>query len=248
VLIPARVELARARRVAAIAGVKLNDVVLATVTGALRDLAELLEEPYLPHRAMVPVSVRAEHENGGAGNRITFAFIDLPVDRPEAGERLTAVVSQMAKLKRSQFASGSDLLLRSVGMLPGQLKQGVARVASNPRTYSITVSNVPGPTMPLYAAGGRVLSVHPVIPISEGHSLSIGVVSYEGELHFGAYADPVALPDASELRGLIPLALERLELAVRRDRDHVGARRIRTRASSSARAEPRNTPRIGGTS
>ena len=214
VLVPARADLDRVKAVARALGVKLNDLVLAAVAGSLRSLAEIVDAPPTTQRAMVPISTRGEDERGG--NRITFAFIDLPVDVADPGDRLRDVVHQMAELKRSGYARGTDVLLRTVGLLPGPLKDGVARVASSPRTYSLTVSNVPGPTVPLYAAGARVLSIHPLIPISEGHSLSVGVLSYGGQLHFGVYADPTALPEAERLERLLPAAfdqLERLELA-----------------------------------
>jgi WS/DGAT/MGAT family acyltransferase len=209
VLVPARADLERVKAVARSLGVKLNDVVLAAVAGSLRSLAEIVDAPPTPQRAMVPISTRSEDERGG--NRITFAFVDLPVDVADPGARLREVVHQMAALKRSGYARGTDILLRGAGLLPGPLKDGVARVASSPRTHSLTVSNVPGPTVPLYAAGARVLSIHPLIPISEGHSLSVGVVSYGGQLHFGVYADPTALPEAARLEGLLPAAFEQLE-------------------------------------
>ena len=69
------------------------------------------------------------------------------------------------------------------------------------------MSNVPGPPVPLYAAGAQVMSVFPVIPLSDGHALSIGVLSYSGALHFTAYADPVTLPEARELPTLLSVAL-----------------------------------------
>lgn len=209
VLIPARVDLDRARGSARALGVKLNDLVLAGVSGALRELAAIVDAPPTQQRAMVPISTRADGERGG--NRITFAFVDLPVHLREPSDRLSEVVHQMAELKGSGYAGGTDALLRSVSLLPGPIKGGVARVAASPRTYNLTVSNVPGPTVPLYAAGARVQSIHPLIPITEGHSLSIGVLSYGGKLHFGVYADPEALPQAGRLEDLLPAAVAEIE-------------------------------------
>jgi diacylglycerol O-acyltransferase len=214
VLVPARVDLARAKATAGRLGVKLNDLVLTGVAGALRALADLVGEPPTPQRAMVPISTRGEDERGG--NRITFAFVDLPVDLADPADRLREVVHQMGELKRSSYADGTDALLKSVSLLPGPVRSGVARVAASPRTYNLTVSNVPGPTLPLYAAGARVLSIHPVIPISDGHALSIGVLSYAGQLHFGVYADPTCLPEAGRLERLLPAAFEQVEGRVRR--------------------------------
>ena len=81
------------------------------------------------------------------------------------------------------------------------------------------MSNVPGPPVPLYAAGAQVTSVFPVIPLSDGHALSIGVLSYSGALHFTAYADPVTLPEARELPTLLSMALvEMMEACEERPR------------------------------
>jgi diacylglycerol O-acyltransferase / wax synthase len=233
VLVPADVDLARARATARVLGVKLNDVVLAAVAGGLSSLALEIGEPATPQRAMVPISTRAEDD--GVGNRITFAFVELPVHLAEAGERLRDVATQMAEFKRSGYAGGTDALLHSVSLLPGPLKEGVARVAASPRTYNLTVSNVPGPREVLYAAGARVVSIHPVIPISEGHALSVGVVSYAGRLHFGAYADPNLLPSSGRLERLLPEAMAELDALARQSES---AHRGRRRASTPSRRAP----------
>lgn len=209
VLVPSRVELKRAKRAASQLGVKLNDVVLAAVAGGLRSLSEIVGTEPSAQRAMIPMSTRSEGESGG--NRITFGFIDLPVELAGPRERLEEIARQMGELKRGGYADGTDTLLRSISFLPGAVKDGIAKVAASPRTYNLTVSNVPGPAVPLFAAGSRVLSIHPVIPISEGHSLSIGVLSYGGRLHFGVYADPSCLPQAGRLEHLLPLALGEIE-------------------------------------
>jgi WS/DGAT/MGAT family acyltransferase len=211
ILIPAQFELERAKRIARSRGAKLNDIVLAAVSMALRELSIGLGAPPLPQRAMVPISVRGDDERDSGGNRITFGFVDLPVEKEDPDECLAEVTRQMTRLKGSSYADGTDMLLRTVSLLPGRLKSAVAGVAASPRTYNLTVSNVPGPTVPLHVAGARVTSIHPVIPISEGHVLSVGVLSYDGKLHFGAYADPEGLPEAGRLEWLLPQAIAELE-------------------------------------
>lgn len=193
--------------------VKLNDVVLAVTAGALRRLAALRDEPAVALRAMIPVSVRDGGEAGG--NRITFAFLDLPLNEPEPLRRVAAVAEGTRALKGSGRTAGSDLLTRSVvGRLPGPLKDRAARFAASPRLYNLTVSNVPGPQRPLYAAGMRVESIHPVIPLSASHALAIGVLSYAGSLQIAAHAHPGSLPEAGELPALLGAATEELEIAV----------------------------------
>jgi diacylglycerol O-acyltransferase len=191
-------------------GVKLNDVVLTLAAGALRQLALVREEEPADLRVMVPVSTRSEDERGDGGNRITFCFLRLPVSEPNPLERLRRVHRDTVEMKRSGRIAGSELLLRSIEQLPGPLKTAAARLAASPRLYNLTVSNVPGPPVPLYAAGAQVTSVFPVIPLSDGHALSFGVLSYHGAMHFSAYADPVTLPEARELPTLLSMALVEL--------------------------------------
>jgi diacylglycerol O-acyltransferase len=190
--------------------VKLNDVVLTLAAGALRQLALVRGEQPEDVRVMVPVSTRAESERGSGGNRITFCFIRLPLTIARPLDRLQRVREDTSALKRSGRIAGSELLLRSLDQLPGPLKTRAAKFAASPRLYNLTVSNVPGPTIPLYAAGARVSSVFPVIPLSDGHALSLGALSYDGSMHFTGYADPVTLPEARELPALLSIA--RVEL------------------------------------
>jgi hypothetical protein len=159
---------------------------------------------------MVPVSTRSDDERCSGGNRITFCFLRLPLSEEHPLDRLRRVRADTAEMKSSGRIAGSELLLRSLEQLPGPLKARAAKLAASPRLYNLTVSNVPGPPMPLYAAGAQVTSVFPVIPLSDGHALSIGVLSYHGSMHFTAYADPVTLPEARELPTLLSVALVEL--------------------------------------
>ena len=238
-LVTESIALSRLVRIKEARGVKLNDVVLAAVAGALRRFAALADEEPRPLRAMVPVSVRASDDASAEGNRITFAFVDLPVDERDAGRRLSLVHERTRELKSSGRIAGSDVLLRSMVQLPGFLKERAARLAASPRMYNLAVSNVPGPRVPLYAAGARVSQIHPVIPISDGHSLAIGVLTYGDVLHFAAYVDPTVLPDASELAPLFRNAVGELEHAVARGRPrkpgHGRPARRPTRSSAGVR-------------
>jgi hypothetical protein len=154
---------------------------------------------------MIPVSTRADGEEGG--NRITFCFVRLPTSVASPLERLRQTRATTIAMKEPGKIAGSDLLLRSLGRLPAPLKTATARLAASPRLYNLTISNVPGPALPLYAAGARVVSVFPVIPLSDGHALSFGALSYDGGMHFTAYADPGALPEVAALPSLLSTAL-----------------------------------------
>jgi diacylglycerol O-acyltransferase len=206
----------RLQRLKETTGAKLNDIVLAGVAGAMRRLSALVDEEPAPLRVMVPVNVRGNGDGTTEGNRITLGFVELPAQEADPVARLVLIRSQTAELKQANRIEGSDMLLRYMGQLPGPLKARAASLAASPRMSNLTVSNIPGPRMPLYAAGAIVKTIYPVIPISEGHALSVGVLSYDGKLHFSAYADPEALPEAAELRSLLPAAFTELASAFER--------------------------------
>jgi hypothetical protein len=176
------------------------------VAGALRRLALLRGDEPADLRVMIPVSTRAADDQAG-GNRITFCFTTLPVSGDDPAERLTAIRTATRAIKESDQIAGSELVLRSLGQLPVALRARAARLAASPRLYNLTVSNVPGPPVPLYVAGARVASAFPVIPLADCHALAFGALSYDGGMHFAGYADPVVLPEATELPDLLSASL-----------------------------------------
>jgi len=210
-LVTRRFELDRLLRLKDRRQVKLNDIVLAASAGALRRFARERGEEPIDLRAMVPVNVRAGDGEAATGNRITFGFIELPISSERPGERLERVVAAMGALKANGRIEGSALLLSGLGLCPEPIKDRAARLAASPRLYNLTVSNIPGPRIPLYAAGGRVQSIYPVIPIPDRHALSIGVMTYDSGAHFACYADPRALPGVERLGDALEDAITELE-------------------------------------
>jgi WS/DGAT/MGAT family acyltransferase len=199
-------------------GATLNDVVLTACAGALHAFARRRGEEPTDLRVMVPVNVRDGEGGAEAGNKITFAFLPLPVSAGSPLDRLAAVTEAMGEIKGSGRIAGSAMLLRGLGALPEPLKDRAARLAASPRLYNLTISNVPGPRMPLYIAGARVRSIVPVIPIPDDHALAIGVLTYDERAQFGFYADPDALPRVRSLPILLEDAIADLELAADRRR------------------------------
>ena len=159
----------------------------------------------LPHplKAMVPVSTRAPEQAADLGNQISFVFVDLPVQIGSAADRLDAVRAATARFKQQDRAAGGAAVLGSLGAMPALVKVAAARMAAAPRTYNLTVSNVPGPRISVWLRGCELREAVPVIPLADGHALSIGIFSYADRITFGAYADPHALPQVADL----PLAL-----------------------------------------
>ena len=185
------------------AGATVNDVCLAAVSGALRELALLRRERPHPLKAMVPVSVRSDDQREDMGNRITFAFIELPVEVRSRAGRLERVHQATAAFKTSGRPAGTGAMLGALGLLPDPLKNRAARLASSPRVFNLTVSNIPGPRFPVYMLGAKLSEAYPVVPLADKHSLSIGMFSYMDDLFFGLYADPEVLPEVDALPGFL---------------------------------------------
>lgn len=189
------------------AGVTLNDVCLAVVAGAMRELAFARRGRPRPLKVMVPVSVRSHEQRGDLGNRISFAFIELPAQEASATRRLALVHEQTSAFKRSSRPAGTESVLGALGLLPSPLKDRAAKLAASPRVYNLTVSNVPGPRVPVYMLGAELQEAYPVVPVPEAHALSIGIFTYGDRAFFGAYADPEALPEARSLPSFLSASL-----------------------------------------
>jgi WS/DGAT/MGAT family acyltransferase len=196
-------------------GGTVNDVVLATVSGALRTWLLTRGETVTPTtvvRAMVPVSVRSENQSGDLGNRVSSYFVDLPVGEPNPVMRLHQVSYAMRAHKESGAAVGADALVQLSGFAPPTITALGARTASSltRRLFNLVVTNVPGPQFPLYAAGARMLSMYPVVPLAKNQAVSIGLTSYDGGVYYGLNADRDAMPDIDVLASCIEESLAEL--------------------------------------
>jgi WS/DGAT/MGAT family acyltransferase len=200
-------------------GGTVNDVVLATVTGALRTWLLTRGESVVPTtsvRAMVPVSVRTQDSRGDMGNRVSSYFVNLPVGEPSPVVRLHQVSYAMKAHKESGQSVGADALIAVTGFAPPTIHSAAARLASglSRRLFNVVVTNVPGPQFPLYAAGARMIDCYPVVPLSKGQAVSIGLTSYDGGVYYGLNGDRDAMPDIDVLAGCIEESLAELMGAV----------------------------------
>lgn len=196
-------------------GGTVNDVVLATVSGALRSWLLTRGESVTPAstiRAMVPVSIRSDDQKGQLGNRVSSYFVDLPVGEGNPVMRLHQVSFAMRGHKESGQAVGADSLVQLTGFAPPTIHSLGARAASqmSRRAYNLVVTNVPGPQFPLYAAGAKMLEMYPVVPLAKGQAVAIGLTSYDGGVFFGLNADRDAMPDVDVLAALIEESLQEL--------------------------------------
>jgi WS/DGAT/MGAT family acyltransferase len=191
-------------------GVKLNDVLLAASAGGVRAFLKKHGESPVRLKTMVPVNVRESGEADSLGNRISFMFVDLPCDEPDPIRRLREIHAATSDRKRAGKPEGADDVVRSLGFVPTPVQRLVSRLIASPRTFNLTVSNIPGPPEPLYMHGCPLAEAYPVVPIPERHALSIGVTTVGEGAFFGLYADPQSLPEVDGLADEIDLAIDEL--------------------------------------
>lgn len=191
------------KRVKNARGVTVNDVVLALTTRALRRwLIAHNELPSDPLLAMVPVSVRTADQKASYGNRVSMMVVPLPTNESDPAVQLSQV-HQSTKAAKEQFkAVPADELLEFSDMAPPSLMIQAAQTVSRMRIADVTnppanlvVSNVPGPTAPLYCAGARLEAMHPVSTITDGMGLNVTVMSYLGNLDVGLISCRELIPD-----------------------------------------------------
>jgi WS/DGAT/MGAT family acyltransferase len=208
-------ELADVKRVKNALGGTVNDVVLATVAGAvgtfLRGRGLSVEEiTELDFRAMVPVSMRASSERGTLGNRIASWAVRLPIGETDPHRRLQAVSAVTGDLKQSRQAMGAEVLARVSEWTMPTLLSLAMRLAASARPFNLIVTNVPGPQIPLYMLGSRILAAYPIGPLFLGQALNIALVSYDGRLYWGLNADWDVLPDLRDLVAAIRASFDEL--------------------------------------
>jgi diacylglycerol O-acyltransferase len=211
-----RTDLDDHRRVHEASGCSVNDVVLATIAGALRGWLMTRSESMggvRRIRAVAPVSVIDEElEATSLGSQVAPHWVDLPVREPSPLVRLHQVSYSFEAHRETGRGVAADRLAGMSGFAPATFHAVGARVAAEElrRGVQLAVTNVPGPQTPLFAGGARMLETYPVPPLLPGHALAIGVTSYDGAVFYGITADRDLLPDADVLGQCLTDALDEL--------------------------------------
>jgi WS/DGAT/MGAT family acyltransferase len=201
------IELAEVKKSRKALGGTVNDVVLSAVTRGFRDLLDkrgALKDGQVV-RSLVPVSVRAAGERATLNNRVSAVLVNLPVGEENPLRRLANLREQMDDLKSSRQAIGAEVLTGLAGLAAPTLLALGSRVATQlpqPLVQTVT-TNVPGPRVPLYVLGRRLVELYPYVPITNDLRVSVGIFSYIERLNFGVNADFDGFPDIELLsRGI----------------------------------------------
>ncbi len=177
----------------------LNDVLIATVTGAMRRYLKTRKTPVneLDLRVTIPVNIRKPGTEFELGNKFSLVFLALPVYLEDPILRLKEVKRRMDKLKKSPDPYINFGLLSAIGYLPPSLAQKAAQLFGNKASGVMT--NVPGPKQPLYFSGKKISNIMVWVPRSGAIGLGIGILSYNGKVSVGIASDAGLMPDPEVL-------------------------------------------------
>jgi diacylglycerol O-acyltransferase / wax synthase len=202
--------LGEVKRIKNAAHCTVNDVVMALCAGGLRrwliDHAALPDGPLV---VAVPVSVRTEEQKGTHGNRVSTMLAVLPTQLDDPGDRLRVVHEAMRAAKEQHAALPASLLADvsqfAMPALAGQAARLAARLRLVERVspFNLIISNVPGPNVPLYYAGAKLVAYYPLSAITDGQGLNITVMSYQNQMFFGLTACRELVPDVDRLAGYV---------------------------------------------
>ncbi len=205
---------------ALVPGATVNDVALSVLGGGLRQY--LLDEAELPGaslRAMTPVSVRAENEQGSLGNQVSAMLVSLATDVADPVERLVAVHASTAASKEITEAVGARNLTELSQLAPGALIGLGTRLAGQfsrrgmAGAVNTVVTNVPGPREPLYFAGAELLRTFGAGPVVDGMGLINIVTSYTDQFVLSFTADREMMPDPAHYADCIDASFQALAAA-----------------------------------
>ena len=203
------------RKVRRAHGGTVNDIILATLTGALRTWLMTRAESVGSGRrlrALVPMSVIDEElEPTSLGSQVIAHLVNLPIGEASPVVRLHQVSYALRAHSETGKAASAQRIAGVAGFAPTTFHAlGSRLVATDDHNVHLVITNVPGPQFPMYLAGAEMQETYPVPALHPGFGMSIGVTSYDGNVYYGITADRDALPDLDILGQCITESLEEL--------------------------------------
>lgn len=207
----------------------VNDVVLTILSRAISRYTEMHGEEIKGKvmRFMVPVSLRQKEQRGALGNLISVLPVEVPLDIKNPIELFKYVNQKTAMMKATQMASGLGMMGALYGMMPAPAQAALGAIANLPfPVFNTVATNVPGPQVPMYMVGKRMIAQYPFVPIGYNLGMGTAIFSYDQKLFFGIGSDTQAMADVEKFKELLDESYTEL-------REAAGVEPIETQAMSA---------------
>jgi len=234
----AEFDFADVQAIRATSGGTVNDVVLTVLTRALARYVKLHGQTVVNRfvRIVCPVSLRKGDQHGDLGNQISFLPVALPMDIRSPVQMLQAITTRTKRMKRGGAAYLVALAAGCIAAAPAALQalfwRGLTEVTLPVPLFNMICTDVPGPAVPLYAVGRRMIACYPQVPTGYDLGVNCAVQSYDGKLFFGLIADAHVAADVGRLRDFLSTSFRELCRAA-------GLKKARGGASAARRTRPR---------
>ncbi|NNE98286.1 MAG: wax ester/triacylglycerol synthase family O-acyltransferase [Pyrinomonadaceae bacterium] len=195
-----------ARLIKNVLGGTVNDVVLTLLSEAVsryvRDHGEKTDGRIV--RFMMPVSLRQKEKRGSMGNLISIIPVEIPLDIVDLTERFEHVNKKTAVMKETKLAESFLTLGAMYSITPAPIQSALGAIANLPfPPFNMVATNVPGPQIPLYLVGQKLLKQYPYVPVGYGLGLGCAIFSYNKTLYFGLSSDAKAMQDVERFKEIL---------------------------------------------
>jgi diacylglycerol O-acyltransferase / wax synthase len=200
------VSFAEARAIRGNLNGSVNDVVLTILVMAISRYSELhgveIKDNFV--RFMMPVSLRQKEQRGALGNLISILPVEIPLDIKNPLKLFKKVNHKTGLMKATQMASGLGMLGAAFGMMPAPVQSAIGAIINAPfPVFNTVATNVPGPQVPMYMNGKRMIAQYPYVPIGYNLGMGTAIFSYDGKLFFGIGSDTQAMDDVEKFREIL---------------------------------------------
>jgi hypothetical protein len=187
----------------------VNDVVLTTVTGAIRDFLQQrgVRPEDIAFKVATPISILPEDDHETLGDDLLSLIVELPIGESDPARQLELIREETRALKESKQALGVGTMTALAEFTPGLMNLAARVTGGSNNTY---VANVPGPQRPLYLLGAEMLQLYIQPPLMPNLGLTIGLMSYNGQACWGFNADSAMVPDLASFVSIVDRSFHRL--------------------------------------
>lgn len=195
----------------------VNDVVLTLLSEAVSRYAKEhgVDVNGRIVRFMVPASLRQKNQRGALGNLISILPVEIPLDIKTLTKRFEYVNKKMSLMKETKLAEGLLTVGAMYSVMPAPLQSVIGQLANTPvPPFNMVATNVPGPQIPLYLVGKKMLKHYPYVPVGYGLGLGCAIFSYNRDLYFGLSSDANAMDDVDKFKEILDETFAELKAIV----------------------------------